>query len=255
MCIRDRADVVNVNVFDEHKIQEIEQMKLQDGETIKVSMAPIKAHNEQTKPWTTSRAPCFIQLQRNSTVQRFTDASVTDKWLQYHPVTCLKSMKYVPNGALVCVAGRIVDPAPVKKQVTAQGQPAEVTNINLLFNGTVVQLAAWHKQAEEAAALQVGELYLFLAVRCNKGNAGSIDLRYSPITSVGPCPDQLRESLTDIPTTAENADVLTKLTGKGYRDPAREPSMGTSVSMLAVMVKPTMKQADPSPVLLSLIHI
>ena len=93
------------------------------GKCIKVSNIEIKEHSDKTFPWTTSRLQFFGQLQSTSLIENVVPKP---EWLSYHPVTPVAALQHIPDGRLVCVAGRVLPGGPEKKTEVSLGERVAV---------------------------------------------------------------------------------------------------------------------------------
>ena len=213
-----------------------------EGKAVELRGGTICAHTPTTRQYTTSRCKYYVQVDRLDHL-KVPDAML-ECWPAHHPTTRLEDLKFVVSGELVCVAARLVGPAPTKKNVSASGEELQVTNAMIREDRTVVQCTAWREASDRLETLVVGQLYFFDAVKVNKSQdgSGSVSLVVVGQTKILPCPESIAAKLSDTPSTMEEGDHMTKLAGKGFKDVTQENAKWCSVSMINCLMHPNVAQ-------------
>ena len=75
------------------------------GKSFRVTEIESKEHTDKTAPWTTSRLRFYCVLNAASKIET---VEASPDWLGYHPLTMVPSMQRLPDGKLVCIAGRVL---------------------------------------------------------------------------------------------------------------------------------------------------
>jgi RNA polymerase subunit RPABC4/transcription elongation factor Spt4 len=181
------------------------------GQSIKFTDLDIKNHNEKTIPWSTSRLPFYGTIDSRTRYEPV--AEVNPDWLEYHPLTPVRSLRFLQEYALSCVVGKVLPPQPTKKSEIVAGVAVNVSNFSIKNGDDVISLNAWREQADLPPDLEVGSFYMFQAVK-KITKKGSIELRYTTLTEQKICPDVLHdEMVTMTQDTMEGATLWTQNSG------------------------------------------
>ena len=155
------VDVVLVEAWEPAARKRLARMS-QPGQCIRVAGVLIKAHTDKAYPWTTPRLQFFAEF---GTASMVATMERNPTWLSYHPVTPAASLQHVPDGRLVCFAGRVLPDGPNKKMETVNGEQVAITNFTLRHEGGVIDVSAWRELADLPLALVVGRIYYFAAIK------------------------------------------------------------------------------------------
>jgi RNA polymerase subunit RPABC4/transcription elongation factor Spt4 len=230
------SDVILLECWDTTFICELEKAA-ELGKSIALTDLEIKEHTDKTAPWTTSRLPYFGTLDSKTKIKTVEPAP---EWLNYHPVTDVPSLQHVPDGHLVCVVGRLLDPAPVVKTEVVRNEKTDITNLSIRCRDEVISMSAWREQAAAPTSLQVGSFYYFEAVKKiskKKSDRSNIELQYTSLTKQQPCPDKLLD-IFDGCTAADatGARKWTAHTGSGAsRDYSADETHWLSLSVCSAL--------------------
>ena len=201
---------------------------------MRFSKVIIKRHTDKSKSWTTSRLPFFIEVLASSV---FEVTNANPLWQVYHPLTPFADLHHLTSGQLVCIAGRVIEPTPEKKTIRIRSEDVPVTNASIRNESEWIRLAAWRDVAEEPLSLQVGQAYLFEAVRVATSEDGKVECRYTTLTDVRCCPTPLMEIMDAGTTTGrEGATMLSRLGGQ--RDVSTADAHWFSLSLCEAICAP-----------------
>ena len=236
------ADVVMVETWEPSVVQRLQPLA-QIGAALRITNAKVQVHSDKTLPWTTSRLQCYVQLTEMSKIENVTP--VPDEWLKYHPITAVPDIFHLTDGRLLCVAGRVVEPAPAKKDVDIGGSTVPVANAWLMQGNDLISLVGWRDNANAIHGLEVGEFRYFHSVkkmRKSGGDKQNVELRYISISSVTVCPPDLQTELeSTTKETSAGARVWTATTtgARGQsRDYAKEEASWFSLSVCRAIACP-----------------
>ena len=188
------ADVILVETW-EPVVQSRLRPLAQVGVALRFTNFLVKSHTDKTMPWTTSRLPMFAQLLPESKVETTT---VDPNWQIFHPVTPVADLPYLADGSLVCLAGRVMDPAPTKISQQSKGESVAVTNFYIRVGDDVIRFAAWRDLADTPLNLEVGKIYFFEAVKKigrSSTDKNDLELRYLTVSKQGDCPPALADDV------------------------------------------------------------
>ena len=231
------SDVILVEAWDLIAVRRLQALA-EMGKGLKFSNCNVKPHTDKSRQWTTSRLPWFLSLPADASIEV---TAVLPEWPKYHPVTGLKAIRLLAQGQLCCLAGRVMDPKPVKKEVTVLGEDTQVTNMTLRMGDDVIQIAAWRNYADKPLDLQVGEIYFFEAMKYYKLNNDSVECRYIQLTKVSSCEPGLAASLATTSLTTVGANMLTRV--QSNRNVLEEPAPWYTLSMCAAVCVPNMHRS------------
>ena len=205
-------DVLLLEVWDEAVRERLDAPAL-SGAVVRVQNCLVVPHSDKTKSFTTSRVPVYLKALPDFVMEEIADVPA---FLRYHPVTPIESLVRLEPKTLVCVAGRVVPPAPAVTYVrTGEAEPdVPVAHVMLRAHGDVVKISFWRDTASKTneAGIAVGNLVMINGVA--KQFPGKdmdprrhVALRAVSRTVVSECPDSLREHLKSTPDTAEGATL------------------------------------------------
>ena len=143
----------------------------------------------------------------------------------------MTDLRCLREGQLVCVAGRVLQPAPAKKMVRISGEDIPVANVVVRSGADVLALAAWRELAVNPVGLEPGQLHLWEGLRYSKGKDDTVECRYTVLTTVIPCPDDLSAELDQ--STGANTDggnILSRI-GGSFRDPTKAEAHWFTLSL------------------------
>ena len=208
------------------------------GKCIKVSNIEIKEHSDKTFPWTTSRLQVYGQLQSTSLIENF---EARPEWLTYHPVTPVDALQHIPDGRLVCVAGRVLPGGPEKKNELVGGERVDITNFRIRHEDGIVDVSAWRENAAKPIELKVGQLYYFSAIKKitqKGGDRSNVALRYVSITEQTDCPQALHDQLDEVTSSdATGATSWSKMgPGGAQKDYQKEDAQWFSLSVCETLM-------------------
>ena len=208
------------------------------GQCIKVSNIEIKEHSDKTFPWTTSRLQVFGQLQSTSLIENVVPKP---EWLSYHPVTPVAALQHIPDGRLVCVAGRVLPGGPEKKSELVGGERVDITNFRIRHEDGIVDVSAWRENAAKPMELKVGQLYYFSAIKKitqKGGDRSNVALRYVSITEQTDCPQALHAQLDAVTSSdATGATSWSKMgPGGAQKDYQKEDAQWFSLSVCETLM-------------------
>ena len=173
------ADVLLIESWDASINNRLQQMA-KKGTSMAFSNFTIKTHTEKTSGWTTSRLSFYGVL---TNVSQFKEIDENPDWLKYHPLTTMSDLQLLPDGMLVCVAGRIMPPQPQKAERNIAGEQVPVTNALVRNNNDMIQISAWRNLADSLANLAVQKAYIY-SKACGYSktriNILSAAIRFSP---------------------------------------------------------------------------
>ena len=206
------ADVLLFEVW-EAAVRERLQPGCRVGAVVRIAQCLVVLHTDKTKWFSTSRAPVYLKASHETTMEEI--ANVPD-FLQYHPLTPIPSLPRLEPKALVCVAGRILLPAPEIAYVTTpEGETnVPVAHLILRAHSDIVKVSFWRDTAQliEEACVEVGRLVMISFVAKQFPGKDMDPKRHASLramkrTSIADCPEPLRQSLESTPAGAEGATM------------------------------------------------
>ena len=203
------ADVILIETWDA-TITKLVKPFAEKGTPVAFSNFIVKAHTEKTGTWTTSRLPFYAVLTNLSQVKKIEE---NPDWLKYHPLTSMTDLELLPDGMLVCMAGRIMPPKPEKADRKIGGEQVWVTNAVIRNANDMIQMSAWRTLADELACLETEKAYMFEGVRVFKDKSNKSECRYTQITSTDECCEQLSEIMDQSTATDRAGAVMLSSTG------------------------------------------
>ena len=209
------ADVILLEAWDPAVRMRLEPFS-KIGTCFRVTNIEVKEHTDKSFPWTTSRLQFFGHLPASS---QFESMEPNPEWLPYHPVTPVASLQHVADGRLVCVAGRVMNDGPSKKNELVAGERVNITSFTIRHENGVIDVTAWRDQADMPMTLTPGQMYYFSAIKKitkRGGDRTNIALRYASITEQTDCPEALHAQLgPKTSTDAEGATAWSRFTQTG----------------------------------------
>ena len=216
------ADVLLFEVWDEADRRRLQPLA-RVGSVVRVGKCLVVPHSEKTKWFTTSRAPVYLKALPETTMQAVDD---TQGFPTHHPVTPFPSLLSLPPKTLVCVAGRVIPPAPAIAHVGVQDGESDVpvAHVMLRSGNDVVRVSFWRDAAPMATSAPVEEGNLIMLTGVAKQYPGKdwdprrhVGLRAAPRTAIVECPEPLRQSLQGTPNDSEGATMWSPDTSQRAR--------------------------------------
>ena len=220
-------------------VQERLRPVAQIGAAVRIQRCSVMTHTDKSVPWTTSRLRIFLRATEETVMTAIDDHP---EWPLFHPITTVQDLNLLPGGTLVCVAGRIVNPPPKIKSVTANGEDLNVGNANLRAQDACIQLSFWRDRAAMVNDLTIGEIYYFRGVAKHNKNMCSdrnVDLRATAVTTIEQCPEPLRTEIANA-TPEGHAGAQQLSFSSGRRDYTQEEARWYSLSVCAAILHPQM---------------
>ena len=234
-------DVVLFEVWDEDLRQRLAPVA-RVGAVVRVKNCQVVAHTDKTRWYTTSRLPVYVKALPQVALE---EAADDPAFVAYHPVTPISSLYRLEAKTLVCVAGRVVPPAPVVARVrTAEDTTdVEVAHVMLRALDDVVKITFWRDTAAMATApeMAVGSLVMINGVAKQFPGQGvearqQASLRAVARTVVTACPDALRQTLERTPNTDVGARLWSPEVS-ARRDYTTAPAQWVTLSVLEKLCK------------------
>ena len=118
------ADVIMLEAWDP-AARQLLTPHFMEMKAFRITNIEIKKRGEKSTPWTTSRSRFFGVIgpdARTEAVER------SPEWETYHPITLASSLQLLPDGRMVCAAGKILPPGPQQKTEVIAGERVAITN-------------------------------------------------------------------------------------------------------------------------------
>ena len=227
------ADVMMVEAWETDAVNRLKKLAVL-GKSVKLTEIELVQHSEKTTPWTTSRLPLYGKFIRGSRVE---EVDTTDKWLAHHPITPLKSLQHVPEGRLVCVAGKLLPPGIQVKTESIGNDNIDIAKWQIRQGDDMINCTAWRDLAQKPGEVEVGEVMFLEAIKKVR-NRNGFELRYISVTEQRACPDKVAEEIKDKTQedTADGATAWTKPLAR-KRNYTEENAMWLSLSVCAKLLE------------------
>ena len=209
-------DVMMVEAWVPEAVQKLKAAvrDAEEGSAIRVTNGIIKEHNEKTNPWTTSRHPLYLTLDKNAKVEA---ATAGHEWLPHHPTTPIDDLVVLTDGTLVCIEGKVHEKGRKTMQMVGSDQ-VPVCNFTLRCGNELVALAAWRDLAGMPENLEEGEFYQINAVKkVSQKDTDKVQLRYTSLTVQSSCSEAARAKLEAAMTNEAGACTKWSETGSAPR--------------------------------------
>ena len=168
---------------------------LQVGQAVRLTHCNVVNHTKDSPKFTTSRLNVFLRATADTEI---TQIDCQPDWLPYHPVTSVADLKCLPQQRPVCVAGRLVEPAPAIKSVNVNGEELQVANATLRNGNELIRIALWRDQASLVNELVLHDIYMFSSFTKHvKHDVDGFELRAWGTSSITACPPSLRDEISD----------------------------------------------------------
>ena len=224
------------------------------GTPVAFSNFIVKSHTEKTGTWTTSRLPFYAVLTNLSEIKKIDE---NPDWLTYHPLTTMTDLELLPDGMLVCVAGRIMPEQgrqPQKADRNIAGEQVSVTNAVIRNANDMIQMSAWRALADQLACLEVEKAYMFEGVRVFKDKSNKSECRYTQLTINEECCEQLSEIMEQTTAIDRAGAVMLSSTGT-RRDFSTATCQWWTLSMCRAICDPGQARSIKDPVLVPAVYI
>ena len=149
----------------------------------------------------TSRHALYGVIDSSSDIREYGGEAA---WLQYHPITTLSSLQYLPSHTFVCLAGMVLSPGPVQKRENIEGHGSQesvpITNFDLRAKDGIVKVEAWRDTSEYAKQLVAGRIYYFEGIKKVSTDRDKVKLsivRYQKYTQHYACEAALEEEIKE----------------------------------------------------------
>ena len=194
------ADVILFEVYDQsqghERIAEFDAV-MQEKQPVRLTKAQVLAHTEKTRPYTTSRLDFYLKAVPATKAEPVADGTLLSHVADWHPLTSLKALHRLADRSLVCVAGVLLPPVPVMKQVPVEKdgskEEVDVSNAKLKCGTDIIQLSFWRQHADQLTGFSVGRvLYIEAGMKAFHAEKG-LAIRAGTRTVVSYAPQALEE--------------------------------------------------------------
>ena len=209
---------------------------LQVGQAVRLTRCQIMSHHKDSMKFTTSRLGLYLRAVADTEI---TQIECAPEWLRYHPTTSVSDLQCLPPQRPVCVAGRLVEPAPAKKTVKVDGEEIAVANATLRNGDELIRMALWREQASLVNSLELGTIYMCSSfVKHVRQDVEGFELRATSMSSITSCPSPLVDKIDEsTPSSGTGGRMWTTVPG-GRRDWAVEEAHWWTLSVCEQVITP-----------------
>ena len=233
-------DVLLFEAWDENVRVRLEPLALV-GSVVRVTKCVVVPHTDKTKWFSTSRAPVYLKALPDTAFEPIADVP---GFLAWHPVTPFPSVVALEPKTLLCVAGRVIPPAPVIAHVQLDGESdVPVASVTLRANDDVIKVGFWRDFATMAMdpLVRVGNIVLVSCVAKQYPGKDADPRRHAGLravtrTAISACPAELEKALENTPTTSDGAKIWSVESGQ-RRDYSNAKSEWMTLSVLDALLK------------------